>query len=214
MLKTIYTVILTLLLIATGIMTWQFIKTENTLNETQTILTSTQEKLKNTLATLDENTKDLTSIKAKLNVTEATLTTTQATLENNRATLSSTKDELSDAESTLSKMQSVLDSAQAQIDKIQGKYPLKFFTSVNQLRLWTSAHLKVYDWYDSLTEFQSAVSIMHDAMLDGYFVWLDYDIESNGTQTYCMAFAGDNLYWWFPHSQYYDGVHLINNLYK
>jgi len=136
--------------------------------------------------------------------------------------LSRNSNELSDARTSLAQTQSELaeKSTQlaeesAQLADIQSKYPLRSFDSYAQLSDWATANLISYAYSDDNAEFNAACSIANKAMNEGLLVWVDYDrsCTSDYTFTYCCAFVGNSLYFWVPHTEYYDGLSHVTDLY-
>lgn len=129
--------------------------------------------------------------------------------------------ELSDARTSLAQSQSELaeKSAQltgvsAQLADIQSKYPLRSFGSYAELRDWATANLRSYSYADDLDEFNAACSVAKKAMDEGLLVWVDFDRGTSYTFTYCCAFVGNSLYFWCVHTNYYDGVKEVEDLYR
>lgn len=122
--------------------------------------------------------------------------------------LTSVQKDLSSLAAELTKVRNNLSVTTAELIAIQDKYPLSDFASITKLDQWASAHTKIYDWNNSSAEFRRAQDIVTEGIIDGYYIWVDLDNVSYDAQSYCMAFVNDQAYWWYAHSNYYDGIHV------
>jgi len=124
-----------------------------------------------------------------------------------RASLTQSQSELADTSAQLA-------DTSAQLSDIQSKYPLRSFGSYAQLSDWASSHLTSYTYSDDLAEFNVACGIAAEAMNEGLLVWVDFDRTSDFVYTYCCAFVGNSMYFWTPHTTYYDGLQKVYDLYR
>jgi hypothetical protein len=128
--------------------------------------------------------------------------------------LSDVRTSLAQTQSELTEKSGELAEKSAQLADIQSKYPLRNFGSYTELSNWADAHLRSYSYTDDLDEFNAACDIANEAMNEGLLVWVDFDRGEYYTFTYCCAFVGNTLYFWCPHSTYYDGIKKVTDLYR
>lgn len=150
----------------------------------------------------------------KLKLQEAIRQTTDLNMQllTEQFKLTEANKELSSAQDELGHISDELETTIASLSEIQALYPLKDFTTYDELSRWASLNLIQYDWNNTREEIKVAAKLAENAMEDGYYVWFDTDTDSY-TQTYCKAFLNKEEYAWILHPGHYDGIHPLG-IYK
>ena len=143
----------------------------------------------------DSAKSDLDSISAELETRTAeyyTLSTEYDALLTEKNTL----------EGDISDLQSQYDTAQTELDEIAALYPLEPFSSPSELEDWLENNdVSEQPLAETAGELMyKALDLQYYAMLDGYFISVDYDyIESDDAYAiFCTTIIDDVIWYWDP----------------